>query len=136
MLRKRHGRKEKMSDPVADCLIRIKNGYLASKHEVLVPFSNLKFNLCQLLVKEGYLKSCETQDKWIKLGLKYEGKLPCLTEVKRISKPGLRVYRGANQLPKVLNGLGIAIISTPKGLMTGKEARKEKLGGEVMAHVW
>ncbi len=123
-------------DSVGDAVIRIKNGYLASKKEVMIPFSNLVFNLCKLLVKEGFLATCEMSERWIRVTLRYDGKTPRLTDVKRISKPGLRVYKGARELPRVLNGFGIAIISTPKGLMTEKEARSAKLGGEVMAEVW
>lgn len=126
-----------VTDSIGDAIIRIKNGYLASKSQVLIPFSNLVLNLCNLLVKEGYLTSCEKDgERFIKVTLKYDGKVPTLRDVKRVSKPGLRVYRGSRDLPKVLNGLGIAIISTPKGLMTGKDARSAKLGGEVMVEVW
>lgn len=123
-------------DNVADTLIRIKNGYMVSKPEVMVPFSKLNMAICQLLKKEGYLVDCQQKEQQIVVVLKYEGKEPVITEVKRVSKPGRRVYKGANFLPRVLNGLGIAIVSTPKGLMTDKEARKQKIGGEVMAEVW
>jgi len=126
-----------VSDSVGDALIRIKNGYFASKKGVSIPYSKLVFNLCNLLVKEGFISSCQKEgEREVKVTLKYEGRESVLTDVKRISKPGLRVYQGSKSLPRVLNGLGIAIISTPKGLMTDKQARKEKLGGEVMAYVW
>lgn len=125
-----------VNDPIADLLIRIKNGYLASKKEVMVPYSKLVFNLCLLLAKQSFVQKVEKEDKQIKVVLKYENKKPVLTDVKRISKPGLRVYQGTKGLPRVLDGLGVAIISTPKGLMTDKEARKEGVGGEVMAYVW
>lgn len=126
-----------VSDSVGDTLIRIKNGYRASKKEVLVPHSKLVLNLCQLLTKENYVESVEKlSERELKVVLKYEGREPVLTDVKRVSKPGLRVYKGSKKLPRVLNGLGIAVISTPKGLLTDREARKEKVGGEVMAYVW
>lgn len=132
-----------MRDTVADALIRIKNGYLASKLEVFVPFSKLTLEIIKLLEKEGYIGGFKETEKDVPLtlkgivvSLKYEGKKPALSDVKRISKPGLRVYKGSRQLPRVLNGLGMAIISTPKGIMSEKEARKESVGGEVMAYVW
>jgi small subunit ribosomal protein S8 len=123
-------------DKVGDLLIRIKNGYMASRKEVVVPYSKLGLKICELLKHEGYITSCEEADREIKVGLKYEGKKPVLTDVKRISKPGRRVYKGNKLLPHVYEGLGIAIISTPKGVMTDKQARKEGVGGEVMAQVW
>lgn len=125
-----------VTDPVGDTLIRIKNGYLARREEVAVPFSKLVQALCELLMKEGYIEALEKQDKNISLKLKYSGREPVLTDVKRVSKPGLRVYKGVKDLPRVLDGLGIAVVSTPKGLMTDREARKEGVGGEIMALVW
>jgi small subunit ribosomal protein S8 len=130
-----------VSDPVADALIRIKNGYLSHKGEVLLNYSKLVSSICAVLQKEGFIdeikedKSAGITNK-IVVTLKYESRKPVLTEVQRVSKPGLRVYRGKKSLPWVLNGLGIALISTPKGIMTDKQARKEGLGGEVMALVW
>lgn len=129
-------------DTVADALIRIKNGYMAYKPEVLVQYSKLTKAICELLEKEGYIKSSievkNDKDKItaLKLQLKYENKKPVMSDVKRISKPGLRIYKPKKALPYVLNGLGIAIISTPKGVMTDKQARKEGVGGEIMAYVW
>lgn len=134
-----------VGDSVGDSLIRIKNGYRALKPEVTLSYSKLVLAIVKLLQKEGFITSIkELKEKnEIFVTLKYENepgsstnKKPALTDVKRISKPGLRVYKGSNKLPWVLNGLGIAIISTPKGLMTDKAARKESLGGEVMAYVW
>lgn len=125
-----------VNDPVADTLIRIKNGYMASQREVEVGYSKLVLNLCQLLVNEGFIKSSKEDGRKINVVLKYESRKPALTEVKRVSKPGLRIYKGVKNLPTVLNGMGIAIISTPKGLMTDKQARKELVGGEIMAYVW
>lgn len=125
-----------VSDSLGDALIRIKNGYMVSKVDVAVPYSKLVLNLCQLLGKEGFIENVEKVGREVKVTLKYEGREPALTDVKRVSKPGLRVYKGVKELPRVLNGFGIAIVSTPKGLMTDREARKAGMGGEVMAEVW
>lgn len=130
------------TDSVADALIRIKNGYLARGERVSLPYSKLVVSICQVLVKEGYLSRVEELSsekngfKQLVAILKYDNKQPVLTDVKRVSKPGLRVYKGKLKLPYVLNGLGIALISTPKGIMTDKQARKDGLGGEIMAFVW
>lgn len=123
-------------DPVADALIRIKNGYSVGKVSVQLRFSKLIWKLMKLLQKEGYLEGVEQKGREILVTLKYNSRIPVLTDVTRVSKPSLRVYKGVKDLPRVLNGLGIAIISTPKGLMTDKEARKFKAGGEVLALVW
>jgi small subunit ribosomal protein S8 len=125
-----------INDSVGDVLIRIKNGYMASRSEVSAPYSKLVMNICELLLKSGYIEKAQQKDNVITITLKYEGRAGAVSDVKRVSKPGLRVYKGAKALPRVLNGLGIAIISTPKGLMTDREARKAGLGGEVMAYVW
>jgi small subunit ribosomal protein S8 len=130
-------------DIVADALIRIKNGYLAQKDEVLLPYSKLISSICDVLKKEGYIagwseKKAEKSkvNMGVTVTLQYNDRKPAMTEVRRISKPGLRVYKGASALPYVLSGVGMALISTPKGVMTDKAARKAKLGGEVMAYVW
>jgi small subunit ribosomal protein S8 len=123
-------------DPIGDALIRIKNGYLVGKPLVEVKFSKLIWKLMQVLQKEGYLSEVKQEEREIIVTLKYDARIPALTDVKRVSRPSLRVYKGTKDLPRVLNGLGIAVISTPKGLMTDKEARKNKLGGEVLAVVW
>ncbi|MDP3948120.1 MAG: 30S ribosomal protein S8 [bacterium] len=123
-------------DPVGDALIRIKNGYSVGKVSVTLNFSKLIWNLSKLLQKEGYLSEVKQSKREIIVTLKYNSRIPTLTDVKRVSKPSLRVYKGVKDLPRVLNGLGIAIISTPKGLLTDKEARKIKAGGEVLALVW
>ncbi len=125
-----------MSDPVADALIRIKNGYQVGKVTVVVRFSKLILRLAKLLEEEGYLSEVEQKGQEVIVTLKYSSRIPVLTDIKRVSKPSLRVYKGAKDLPGVLNGLGIAIISTPKGLMTDRQARKLKVGGEVLALVW
>lgn len=130
-------------DTVSDALTRIKNGYLAQKSEVVLTYSKLTLAILKVLEKEGYIVGFKAaKDEKIKnlsrilVTLKYEGKKAVLSDVKRVSKPGLRVYSGKKMLPKVLDGLGIAIISTPKGVMTDKQARKESLGGEVLAYIW
>ncbi len=130
-------------DIVADSLIRIKNSYMSFKDMVILPYSKLVLAICAVLEKEGYIESYkEEKDQKnpnitrILVQLKYVDKKAAITGIKRVSKPGLRVYKGKSALPFVLNGLGIALISTPKGVMTDKQARKVGLGGEVMAHVW
>ena len=130
-----------MTDPIADLLTRIRNAN-AVRHEVVeVPSSTVKKAITNILLQEGYLKEIEEYNDGVvpmlRLSLKYgSNKERVITGLKRISKPGLRVYAGADELPTVLNGLGIAIISTSKGIMTDKEARKNSLGGEVIAYVW
>lgn len=131
------------TDSVGDALIRIKNGYLARRSEVALSYSKLVLAICKLLLKEGYIASFKQDKNQLLVTLKYESeknsssqKSCAVTDVKRISKPGLRVYKSKKSLPYVLNGLGIAIVSTPKGIMTDKQARKEGVGGEIMAYVW
>lgn len=123
-------------DSVADALIRLKNGYIVGKTNVKVKYSKLILEICKVLEKEGYISGFKPNGYDIDVNLKYNNKLPALTQVKRVSKPGLRVYKGAKALPTVLNGLGIAIISTPKGIMTNKQAKHDKIGGEVLAEIW
>ena len=131
-----------MTDPIADMLTRIRNANTAKHDTVDVPASKMKISIAEILLKEGYIKSFELVDngnfKDIRITLKYgkDKNEKIITGLKRISKPGLRVYAGKDELPKVLGGLGIAIISTNKGVMTDKEARKENVGGEVLAFVW
>ena len=130
------------SDPIADMLTRIRNANTAKHDTVDVPCSKMKVSIAEILKKEGYIKDFEMIDvdgiKMIHITLKYGANKneKIITGIKRISKPGLRVYAGKDELPKVLGGLGIAIISTNKGVMTDKEARKENVGGEVLAFVW
>ncbi len=130
-----------VNDPIADMLTRIRNGLIAKHDEVIVPASNIKKNIAQILLDEGFIKSFECIDDGmqgqIKIGLKYaEGKESVIKGLKRISKPGLRVYAKSEEIPKVLGGLGIAIISTSKGLMVDKVARQNNIGGEVLAYIW
>lgn len=123
-------------DKVSDLLIRMKNSYMASKKEVIAPYSKLSAAICDLLVKEGFLDMAKVKEREIVITLRYKGKVGAITNVKRISKPGRRVYSPCKSLPKVLDGLGVAIVSTPYGMMTDRQARKENIGGEVMAFVW
>ena len=130
-----------VNDPIADMLTRIRNAQVAKHDSVTLPASNTKKAIAKILLAEGYVKSVDFVDEApqgsIKIALKYvNGKQPVIAGLKRISKPGLRVYAKAEELPKVLGGLGTAIISTSKGLMTDKEARKEMIGGEVLAYIW
>ena len=130
-----------ITDPVADMLTRIRNANSAKHDTVDVPASNLKKAIAQILLDEGYIKSFSVEDNGnqgvIHIALKYLGnKEKVITGLRRVSKPGLRVYAGADELPQVLRGLGVAIISTSKGVMTDKEARKLHIGGEVLAFVW
>ena len=130
-----------MTDPIADMLTRIRNANQMRYLEVEVPASNIKTEIARILKEEGFIKDYkvleETAQGTILLTLKYgEKKERVITGLKRISKPGLRVYAKADEVPKVLNGLGIAIISTSKGIMTDKEARNQGLGGEVLAYIW
>lgn len=123
-------------DPIADALIRVKNGYLSGKTSVSLRYSKLILNLMKLLAKEGYIEDTRKSNREIVVNLKYVSRKSAITDIKRVSKPSLRVYKGVGQLPYALSGLGIAIISTPKGIMTDKQARKMKVGGEVLALVW
>ncbi|MCR5221531.1 MAG: 30S ribosomal protein S8 [Lachnospiraceae bacterium] len=131
-----------MSDPIADMLTRIRNANTAKHDTVDVPSSKMKLAIAQILQDEGYIRKYEVVDdgnfKAIHITLKYgaDKSEKIITGIKRISKPGLRVYAGKDELPRVLGGLGIAIISTNQGVITDKEARKLKVGGEVLAFVW
>ena len=131
-----------MSDPIADMLTRIRNGNTAKHDTVDVPASKMKLAIADILTNEGYIKGYETIEDGVKstirISLKYgaDKNEKVITGIKRISKPGLRVYANKEELPRVLGGLGIAIISTSRGLMTDKEARKAGIGGEIVAFVW
>ena len=130
-----------ITDPVADMLTRIRNANSAKHDTVDVPASNLKKAIAQILLDEGYIKAFQVTDEGVQgnihITLKYVGKKEkVISGLRRVSKPGLRVYAGAEELPKVLKGLGFAIISTSKGVMTDKKARELHVGGEVLAFVW
>ncbi len=131
------------TDPIADMLSRIKNAIMAEKKDVVVPLSKIKLEIAKLFKKEGYIGDFKVEKTglppMITIDLKYRDKNrkgKVIEDVKRISKPGRRVYAGADSIPKVLGGLGVAILSTNKGLFTGKECEKHNIGGEVLLYVW
>lgn len=131
-----------ITDPIADMLIRIQNAILREHREVALPTSRIKKQIADILLREGYIEKAEVeQDEksvqpLLKLTLKYLGRKPMINGVERVSKPGQRLYVGYKQVPKVKNGLGISIISTSKGIMTGKEAKAAKAGGELLLYIW
>jgi small subunit ribosomal protein S8 len=129
-----------VTDPIADFLTRIRNAARAKKVRVEIPASKIIISLAEILKNNGYIFGYEVLDdskqKRLNIVLKYRNGAPTITGLKRISKPGLRVYKSASELPRVLNGLGTAVISTPRGLLTDKEARKQLLGGEVVCYIW
>lgn len=129
-----------ITDPIADMLTRIRNANTAKHETVDIPASNMKKAIAEILNNEGYIKGYQIiedgKQDVIRVTLKYTGKEKVISGIKRVSKPGLRMYAPADELPRVLKGLGIAIISTSKGIMTDKEARKQHIGGEVLAFVW
>lgn len=130
-----------ITDPIADMLTRIRNANDAKHETVEIPASNMKKQIAQILVDEGYIKSYNVVDDGkqdiIKVILKYgPNKTKVIRGMKRVSKPGLRIYVGSDEIPKVMRGLGVAIVSTSKGVMTDKAARKENVGGEFLAFVW
>lgn len=130
-----------ITDSIADLLTRIRNANTQKHESVEIPASNIKKAIVQILLDEGYIKSFTVEEDGkqgvIKVVLKYtEDKAPVITGLRRVSKPGLRIYSDVENLPKVMKGLGIAIISTSKGVMTDRQARKENVGGEVLAYIW
>ena len=125
-----------VSSPIADMLTRIRNAHALHYEEVSMPTSKMKVEIASILKDEGYISNYTVDDKTLTLSLKYDNKERVISGLKCISKPGLRVYAKAEEVPYVLNGLGIAILSTSKGIMTDKAARKENVGGEVLAYIW
>ena len=130
-----------ITDTIADLLTRIRNANSAKHDTVEIPASNLKKDICQILVDEGYIKSFtvieDGKQGVIKVALKYvDGKTPVITGLKRVSKPGLRIYSSVEDMPRVMKGLGVAIVSTSKGVMTDRKARAEHVGGEILAYIW
>ena len=131
-----------MTDPVADYLTRLRNAVSAKHRVVDIPASNMKKEITKILFDKGYILNYKFEDETvqgnIKIALKYhpQSKVPAITKLERISKPGLRNFTGVSTMPRVINGLGIAIVSTSKGVMTDKEARRENVGGEVLCHVY
>ena len=129
------------TDPIADLLTRVRNGLIVHKAFVLVPSSKIKVAIAQIMLEEGFIQGYEVTNERpqpnLRVWLKYDKKRqPIVTGLRRVSRPGRRVYKGKRDLPWVLSGLGIAIVSTPKGVMTGREARRLGMGGEVLCYVW
>ena len=137
-----------MTDPIADMLTRIRNALLIKKDKVSLPYSQIKFEIAKILEKEGRIDKVEVAKKSLKkdlfagdfkqleLTMKYDNGQPVITSIKRISKPGCRIYVKKDRIPRVLNGLGMVILSTSRGLMAGQEARKQGLGGELICEIW
>jgi small subunit ribosomal protein S8 len=129
-----------MTDPIADMLARLRNSAAAGQASLTLPYSKLKSDIAQILKKEGYIKDTElvTIDghQNIKIQTKFVNKTSAITGLKRVSRPGLRRYVGAGEIPRVLGGLGIAVLSTSRGILSGHEARKQKVGGELLAYIW
>lgn len=129
-----------MTDPISDMLTRIRNASATNKKEVALPYSKLKFAMAKILEREGYVGKVSEKEsgsfKELVIELKYKGKDSVITKMSRISRPGRRIYAKHNELPRVLSDMGVAIISTPNGLMTNKEARKRHLGGEIICEVY
>lgn len=128
-----------MTDPISDMLTRIRNASRALLKTVEIPHSNMKESIGNILKNEGYVADCSVdgdKKKSIRLSLKYQGRKGIIVGLKRVSRPGLRRYVKSAEIPRVLGGLGTAIVSTPKGLMTGTEARRQKLGGELICYIW
>jgi len=129
-----------LSDPIADFLTRLRNASRVSKVDIEVPYSKIKAELARILKEEGYISNFEVATEGsvpsIKITNKIVNRTPAITGLKRVSKPGLRRYVGATEVPRVLGGMGIAILSTPRGLLTGRDAKKQNVGGELLAYVW
>jgi small subunit ribosomal protein S8 len=129
-----------MTDPIADMLTRLRNATSAGQSNLTVPYSKLKSDIAQILKKEGYIRDTELVTEGghqaIKIQTKFVNKTSAISGLKRVSRPGLRRYVGAGEIPRVLGGMGIAVLSTPHGILTGHEARKQKVGGELLAYIW
>ncbi len=128
-----------MSDPIADMLVRIRNAQMVGHTEVAMPASKIKASIAQVLKDEGYIEDFALRDegpkKQLRIGLKYYAGRPVIERLERVSKPGLRVYKGRNDIPRVMNGLGVAILSTSRGVMTDRKARADGVGGEILCIV-
>ena len=129
-----------LSDPIADFLTRLRNGGSARKEEITAPYSKIKAEIARILKQEGYITNYEIETKGkfpeIKLVTKQFNRKSAITGLKRVSRPGLRKYVGSEEIPRVLGGLGISILSTPEGVMSGTQAKNKNLGGEVLCHIW
>jgi small subunit ribosomal protein S8 len=129
-----------LTDPIADFLTRLRNASMSGQAEILAPYSKIKAEIARILKQEGYISDFELESTGdhprLKVVTKFVNRAPAITGLKRVSKPGLRKYVGAQEVPRVLGGLGISILSTPKGVLSGREAKKENVGGELLAYVW
>lgn len=125
-----------VTDPVGDLLTRVRNAALRRSREVVMPYSRLKFDIAKVIEKEGYISGVKKIKNELSLTIVYKGRRPLLTGIKNISRPGLRIYRKKDELPRPIGGAGISIISTPQGVMSNKDARKKNLGGEVLGEIW
>lgn len=129
-----------VNDPISDLLTQIRNASMARKHTIELPFSRMKYAVAEIVSKEGYIGKVEKvgqEPKYmIRIALKYDGGMPAITGLKRISKPGLRWYVNKKEIPTVVGGMGVAILSTPEGVMSGREARKKGIGGELLCTIW
>jgi small subunit ribosomal protein S8 len=129
-----------LTDPIADFLTRLRNGVQAGKAEITAPYSKLRAEIARILKQEGYITSYEIDTKGkfpeIKVVNKVINRAPAITGLKRVSRPGLRKYVGSQEIPRVLGGMGVAILSTPRGVLSGREAKKQNVGGELLAFVW
>jgi small subunit ribosomal protein S8 len=129
-----------LTDPIADYLTRLRNAARANRQDVTVPYSRMKEEITRILKQEGFIDGCEVEKTArpprIKVSLKFINRTPALTGLKRVSRPGLRKYVGSEDVPRVLGGMGISILSTSRGIMTGREAKREHVGGELLAVVW
>lgn len=129
-----------LTDPIADFLTRLRNASRAGNAETMAPYSKMKAEIARILKQEGYISNYEidTTGKFprLKVVSKFVNRAPAITGLKRVSKPGLRKYVGATEIPRVLGGMGVSILSTPKGIITGREAKKQNVGGELLAYVW
>lgn len=129
-----------LTDPIADFLTRLRNGVQAGKAEITAPYSKLKAEIARILKQEGYITNYEIETKGkfpeIRVTNKVINRAPAITGLKRVSRPGLRKYVGSEEIPRVLGGMGVAILSTPRGVLSGREAKKQNVGGELLAFVW
>jgi small subunit ribosomal protein S8 len=129
-----------MTDPIADMLTRLRNAIAARKSSFLVPYSRLKGDIAEILKKEGYITDSQLESvdghQQLRIRPKYSNKTSAISGLKRISRPGLRRYVGVSEIPRVLGGMGIAVLSTPRGVLSGHEARKQNVGGELLAYIW
>ncbi len=125
-----------VNDPLSDLVAQVKNGYRANLTEVRLPWSRVKEDVVRVLVGQKFVEKCEKQKDELVVSLRYNKKTPALTDIRRVSKPGVRIYSGVKKLPRVLGGLGINILSTPQGIMADKQAKKLHVGGEIIAQAW